>query len=329
MNQVDIIAGSRLHFGLLCGPPKSIWHYGGLGLMLDQPTWDIRVSVNRESNEDVLAVSESVAARATTLLSEFRKLSPELPAVRVATRHEVSGHSGLGSGTQLTLSLATAFTLLSGSPRPPSIDTLAQKLGRSQRSAIGTFGFDHGGFIVDEGRDTSSTIRRISFPDAWRLVLLTPTDCQGLSGNPEEDFFGSREFLSTEVIQDFDHLIRNRILPALAQENLPLFRDALATYGEMVGQYYAAAQGGVFSNAVIREVTGRLAKQGITGAVQSSWGPTVCIATASEDEATGIKEAVFDLVSESDLTVTIAKPLNSGATIRTTAPEDSVHRSFG
>jgi beta-ribofuranosylaminobenzene 5'-phosphate synthase len=328
VTRVDITTGSRLHFGLLCAPPESDWHYGGLGLMLNQPVWQINVAVIPDSTEDLLHTSPAVAERAARLLSEFRQLYPQLPAVQVTTRCEVDHHAGLGSGTQLTLSLTAAFVLLSGEPRPTTIESLAAKLGRRQRSAIGTFGFDHGGFIVDEGR-TSNRIQRISFPEEWRMVLLTPIASEGLSGSTEEAFFGEREFLDAELVQKFDSLINNSILPSLAQHNLAKFREALATYGEMVGSYYAAAQGGVFSDESIRELTEQLRHQGIRGAVQSSWGPTACIPAASEDDALAIQRAVFDIKSMHRMQVTIAEPRNTGATIRTVASEHNNYRSFG
>ena len=328
MTSVDITSGSRLHFGLLCAPPESNWHYGGLGLMLNQPAWQINVSLETDSTDDEINTSPAVAERAIRLLAEFRQLDPQLPAVRITTLNEVGHHAGLGSGTQLTLSLAAAFVLLSGQPRPNSIETLATKLGRRQRSAIGTYGFDHGGFIVDHGR-TENKIQRIVFPEDWRMVLLTPTVSQGMSGTTEEMFFGQTAFVDLALIEEFDALIHQKILPALTNRNLPDFRTALAVYGEMAGQHYAAAQGGTFSNESIRQVTKQLGQQGISGAVQSSWGPTVCIPTADQAEALDIQQAVHQITAPQQMQVTIAEPRNTGATIRTVASEENHYRSFG
>lgn len=328
MTHVDITTGSRLHFGLLCAPPDSNWHYGGLGLMLNQPAWRINVSILTGSDKDLIDTSPAIAARAVRLLSEFRQLHPQFPPVRITTHNEVEPHAGLGSGTQLTLSLAAAFVLLSGEPRPDSIATLAAKLGRSQRSAIGTHGFDHGGFIVDQGR-TENEIRRVVFPEDWRMVLLTPTTSQGMSGSTEEAFFSQRDFIAPAMVEDFDTLIHHSILPALMAHNLPDFRTALATYGEMAGRYFAAAQGGIFSNESIRQLTQQLERNGISGAVQSSWGPTVCIPAANVAEALSIQQAVYKVTSTDQMQVTIAEPRNVGASIHTVAPEDHIHRSFG
>lgn len=328
MTHVDITTGSRLHFGLLCGPPDGNWHYGGLGLMLNQPVWRIHVSLIVDSEKDVIDTSPAIAERAVRLLSEFRQLHPQLPPVHITTRNEVEPHAGLGSGTQLTLSLAAAFVLLSGERRPSSIATLASKLGRSQRSAVGTHGFDHGGFLVDHGR-TENEIRRIVFPEDWRMVLLTPTTSQGMSGSTEEAFFSQREFLAPAMLDEFDTLINHNILPAIKERNLPNFRTALAKYGEMAGRFFAAAQGGIFSNESIRHVTQELLQKGISGAVQSSWGPTVCIPAATAAEAIDIQRAVFEITSKDHMRVTIAEPRNTGASIRTVASEDHIQRSFG
>ena len=233
---------------------------------------------------------------------------------------------GLGSGTQLTLALGAACLLLCGEPRPARIADLAVRLGRSRRSAIGTSGFDHGGFLMDHGR-FADTVQRIPFPEDWRMVLLIPTTSEGLSGDSEEAFFGQREFLDPETLKGVDRLLRHRILPAIEQTDFLGFRDSLASYGNIVGQYYSAAQGGIIASPAVRQVVGRLAQQSITGAVQSSWGPTVCIPAASDHDAEEIRRMILSMTAPAMMSVTIASGLNTGATIRTTAPES--YRSFG
>ena len=294
--------------------------------MLDQPAWKVVVAFNFESTEDALQTPPAIAQRVAVLLARFRILYPQLPAVKISTQSTIDFHSGLGSGTQLTLALGTALLLLCNEPRPASIADLAVKLGRNRRSAIGTWGFDHGGFILDHGR-FEDTIRRFPFPEGWRMVLLTPTTSEGLSGDSEEAFFGQREFLDPRTLENVDRLIHNEVLPSIEQADFPTFRNSLAEYGNMVGQYYSEAQGGIIGSEMVRQVTGRLAQQGITGAVQSSWGPTVCIPAASDCEAQAIRQAIFSTVTPETIYVTIASGMNSGATVRSPSPEN--YRSLG
>ncbi|MEZ6132059.1 MAG: hypothetical protein R3C59_25640 [Planctomycetaceae bacterium] len=320
MSQVNITTGSRLHFGLLCGAPDSGWHYGGIGLMLDQPAWQLSVSRNCAGKADDLRTSTVVAERLRRLLADYRHQTADRTAVTIVTSQEVDFHTGLGSGTQLTLAVAAALLILNGQSLPARMTELATALGRSRRSAIGTFGFERGGFVVDHGRSTD-VVQRISFPDEWRMVLLTPVSQSGLSGASEETFFGQHEFLAQTTVDLFDSLIRDHIIPSLQQRHFPTFQRSLAEYGTLVGQDYAAAQGGIYSHPLVRDVTDRLEQQGITGAVQSSWGPTVAIPAASAADAERIQVAVTECMSSSDMRVQICQARNSGATIRSTAPE--------
>lgn len=320
MTQVSVTAGSRLHFGLVCAAPGLPWHYGGIGLMLQQPAWQLQIRAGDDVLSDCLQTSQAAAERTAGLLDEFRLLNPDLPPVLVQTHGEVPFHAGLGAGTQLTLALGTALLLLSGQPRPSSIADLAIRLGRRRRSAIGTFGFDHGGFIVDRGRSVGE-ITRVCFPEDWRMVLLTPTSSAGLSGSSEETFFGQRTSLPNATVQLLADIIETKIVPSLQNADLPAFREALANYGQQVGQYFAQAQGGIFAHPVIRQLVDQLEQQQISGAVQSSWGPTVAIPVDSQQAALQLQAEVRQHVSEADLQVTICEAMNCGATVKTTAPE--------
>ena len=324
MTWVEVTTGSRLHFGLLCGPPSSNWHYGGIGMMIDAPSWKLRASFCDSSDDEIVA-SPATVQRLTGLLTHFRETVAKVPVVRIDALSETSFHSGLGSGTQLTLAAGTALLLLTGKPRPRSISSLAESLGRSQRSAIGTFGFDYGGFIVDHGRssgDRAARMDRIAYPEQWRMVVVTPISSEGLSGDSEEEFFGERKYLDQQAVERCDDLIRRKIVVAIQHGDFFEFRAALREYGTLVGQYYAPAQGGVFSSPVIRELLSRLAERGIDGAVQSSWGPSVCIPASSQGESERIVEQIYECAPETDVSVHIAKCLSTGATVRTAAPEN-------
>ena len=329
MNTVEVIAGSRLHFGLLCGAPESGWHYGGIGMMIDQPAWHIH-GTRIASDTDEFDVAPVVETRLRDLIGEFRRHYDDLPTVRLTTRSIAGLHAGLGSGTQLTLAVGTAFLMLSGRPRPSRISDLAARLGRSRRSAIGTFGFDHGGFIVDHGRNPSGDerqLRKLTFPEEWRMVVLSPESSEGLSGASEEQFFGERRYLDPAALQQLASLVNSQIVPSVMQTDFEQFRDGLSEYGRLVGEYYSPAQGGVFGNSVIQQIVKQLPSRETAGMVQSSWGPSVAIPARSAAEADEIAARMQALVADDILTARVVRGLNCGATVRTPAPE--TYRSFG
>ena len=330
MSDVTVSAGSRLHFGLICGAPDSGWHYGGIGLMIEDPSWRLTLSSLSESADDVLA-SEVVANRTRGIIESYRsEVVTELPVgIRCAFDAEVPFHNGLGSGTQLTLALAAGLTVLAGQPRPESIAPVAERLGRSRRSAIGTFGFDNGGFFIDRGRsDTGERIcERTSFPDEWRLVLVTPNESLGMFGTAEETFFDETSFLDANSLREITTVIEDGIRPALERQCFRQFALCLSDYGGLIGRYYSKGQGGVYSSPVIRELADWLQSKGDSVPVQSSWGPTVAIPAESVAAAERLSREITDESPGAAVRVVITSARNTGATITTTAPES--HRTFG
>jgi beta-RFAP synthase len=329
---VVVTTGARLHFGLLCGAPDSGWHYGGVGMMVDQPAWRIKVSRGPLTGEDVIHADDTTTHRVKSVLSRFRQVVTDLSSIECSVHGAAPFHSGLGAGTQFTLALGTALLLLSGKPRPDDISDFASALDRSRRSAVGTYGFDHGGFVIDHGIPEGATacraFDRVRFPDAWRMVMLSPQTAAGLSGETEETFFGRQDYLADDTVSRIGQLIETDIAAALRDEEFHRFRDALESYGHLAGEYYSAAQGGVFSNRQMEQLVHELKSKQITGAVQSSWGPTVCIPADSEQVAEEIQEAAQSSACGATVTTRIVRGLNSGATITTTAPAPR-HRSFG
>lgn len=325
MDNVEVNAGSRLHFGLICAPPESAWHYGGIGLMINQPGWQFRIS---RAPADSIIASPEISRRIDNVLQTLRARHT-VPPVTITATAEVEPHTGLGSGTQLALSISNGLTVIAGMPRPTNSTQLAETLDRNRRSGIGTYGFDKGGFVIDRGRSTKNadSLQRICFPEDWRFVLLTPNHNQGLSGNPEESFFGEQPFLEQHTVDQLEQLIEQQIVVSIEQQNFPAFASSIARYGHLAGEYYARAQGGIFSNPLLRDLVASLEKLGITGAAQSSWGPTVCVPADSTSMAESIVAAVASLDSMRQINVAISRPLNSGATIRSIAEEDQ--RSFG
>lgn len=327
IGSVDINTAARLHFGLICGPPDSVWHYGGIGLMVNEPGWHLRVS--RASGPiDQLRASPVAQDRLRDLLGRFRA-AYALPPVRIETVQETGFHTGLGSGTQLTLAAATACLLLTGQPRPRSVAKLAEQLGRRRRSAIGTFGFDHGGLIVDRGRCAGlqqPAIEKFNFPEDWRMVVVTPVDTIGLSGASEEQFFGERRYLDADTVGQLGAIVEQQLCPAVESRDFASFREALQQYGDLVGEYYAARQGGIFSHPLIRTLVPRLSAADIAGAVQSSWGPSIAIPASSPDCADEIVRTIRKSGTDA-LQTTITTGVNHGATVRTPAPDSQ--RSFG
>jgi len=118
--------------------------------------------------------------------AEFHRV--ELPRCRIDLQEIGAEHAGLGTGTQLGLSVAAGLSAFIGLPSQ-SPQELAISVGRGLRSAVGTYGFVFGGLIVEQGKLASEPISpldcRIDLPDDWRFVLDRPRDLSGLAGEEE------------------------------------------------------------------------------------------------------------------------------------------------
>ena len=318
MTKIEVITGSRLHFGLICGSSNSGWAFGGIGLMLRQPAW--RLSIRTFSSAiDRIAASDETTIRAIEFLRQIRTLLP-LGAVEVSITEEVPFHAGLGAGTQLALALAAAAELLTG--LKPSHDPyrLAQMAQRGERSAVGTIGFRDGGFLIDHGvpehPHTVRDIERIAVPEEWRFILVRPESTQGLSGDRERLFFGRHVQMPDPLVRNLADQIEQTLEPAIRGRRFDAFAESLENYGRAVGSFYAAEQGDVFAHPAIRRLVATLRSEGVTGAAQSSWGPGICIPARSMAHAQTIAERIPETLDQSSMAVTIAEPLNTGATVR-------------
>ena len=86
----------------------------------------------------------------------------------------------------------TEATCLDSAFRRParSVTDLAVCVGRGRRSAVGPYGFLHGGLIAEPGKRTHELLspleRHLPIPEDWRCVLIEPAGWDGLHGGEEE-----------------------------------------------------------------------------------------------------------------------------------------------
>jgi beta-ribofuranosylaminobenzene 5'-phosphate synthase len=126
-------------------------------------------------------------------------------------------------------------------------------------------------------------------PPDWRFVLVTPDADPGPSGRPEDERMRSVvERADPGIADDVATLLTRRLLPALAEADRVAFGDAAARLGRLNGAWYADEQGGVYRPPAGRIVEALGSLPSISGAGQSSWGPTVYGVT----DATGADRAV-------------------------------------
>lgn len=309
MSVLKINAGSRLHFGLICGTEESGWQYGGLGLMIDDPSWSIAMKVAEQTE---IQAEEKVRLRIQNILDRQTVAAANTCPVSVHVQTAALLHNGLGAGTQLTLAIATGLEILSGQGRP-SAREVAEKYQRARRSCVGTRGFERGGLIVDRGRSVEDPPENIEFPEGWRMLLIAPEQSEGMSGPQEERFFGTQQPLEKHIVSKLAHLIEELIVPAVRHSQFDVFAAGLVEYGTLAGDFYADEQGGLYSSSLLSHLAADLEVQGYGTGVQSSWGPTICFPCQSQKSAEELQQRVQQWDCASRLRCIITKARNRGA----------------
>ncbi|GIW82063.1 MAG: beta-ribofuranosylaminobenzene 5'-phosphate synthase [Gemmatales bacterium] len=317
---VYVRAHSRLHFGLI-NPSKLTgetgWRlYGGVGLMVNAPGVELSVEANKSWLGEGPAAPRAV---------EFARLfaasvgAADLPPHRIVVHRCAPFHVGLGSGTQLALSVARALERSWQLP-PMSACQLARRVGRGKRSAVGIHGFEHGGFLVDGGKASAERlgplVARCEFPQPWRVLLVT-AGRTGLHGAGEAEAMARLhdEPQMPMRVNALCRLVLTGMLPALAEQDIRQFGEALFEFNRLVGESFAPVQGAIYSTPKVAETIRFLREQKIAGVAQSSWGPTVAAIVEDADRADYVRKSLQKRLglSASDMVVTAAA--NHGAVV--------------
>jgi beta-ribofuranosylaminobenzene 5'-phosphate synthase len=309
---VHIQTGCRLHFGPLSHHPEKGRHFGGIGMMIQSPGFDLVIKKSETT-------SASNSELALALLDMIRSNHPEWDQpVSLEVTKEIPTHQGLGSGTQLGMAVTEAVGLLHGESGLTA-QQLASHSRRGQRSAIGLHGYLEGGFLIDAGHQQEESIGqiacRLDFPEEWIIMLVTPNEVQGVHGEDETQSFAKLSPMSQSRTGELSRLALTEILPSVKYTDFRAFALAIREYGEIVGDFFAPIQGGLFSHAEMNGFADRLHKENVNAIAQSSWGPTVAIFVPDQVEA----DRVSALVREDELgqkcLLTQTQPMNTGRTL--------------
>jgi beta-ribofuranosylaminobenzene 5'-phosphate synthase len=313
---IVVETAARLHFGLLDLRGALGRRFGGIGA--SAPGVGVRVCLSaatevRAHGPDADR-AEEFARRA---LAHFDIAG----GADIRIEQAIPPHCGLGSGTQLALSVARGIAELHGIDTTP-LD-LARAVGRAQRSAVGTWTFAGGGFVVEGGRrpdagDGGPLLIRLPIPPDWRCVLAMPNAAPGVSGAAEAEAFAELPVPDEREAERVAYLVLMAMLPALVEGDLATFGRALTEVQELNGRWFARAQGGIYAVGRSTDIVALMRAAGAPGVGQSSWGPAVYAIVAGDAEAERLASHV--LTTFDDVVVHTGPFPSHGATI-TRRPE--------
>lgn len=289
---VFVEAPARLHMGMIDLRGDLGRRFGGIGAALEAPSLLLearraeRLCAEGEESERLLAYAQ--------LFLDRHGIEA---GVRFRVHRTIPAHSGLGSGTQLALATARALAALFD--RPAHAAGLAEATGRAQRSAIGTWAFEEGGFLLEGGRPVEShapapLLLRRPMPGDWRCVLAIPALPPGLSGWAEHEAFRNLPPPPAELVGRVARLVLMVLLPALVEEDLRGFGSGLTELQRLVGEMFRPVQGERFAHALVAQLVEELLAGGAAGAGQSSWGPAVYGLVRGEEVARSLARRIAD-----------------------------------
>lgn len=321
---VRVIAPSRLHFGMLSlGEPQpnaaergdapfAARRFGGLGAMIASPGLHVTLQP-AERFECAGLLTERVREITRRLASGDGQ-----PRCRIEVTCAPRLHVGLGTGTQLAMAVVAGLNALAGGA-PLNPVELARRVGRGERSAIGLYGFVHGGLLLEAGKtdkeDISPLLGLAALPEAWRFVLICPKDAQGLSGEDERQAFAALPPVPPERTEQLYRIAQETLLPAAVAGQFDAFSESLYRFGYLAGLSFAPMQGGPFAGPRLTELVEWLRGQGIRGVGQSSWGPSLFALVANAPCADDLVARLQRRPDSRQLDVWISTPCNGGTRV--------------
>ena len=311
---LQITTPSRLHFGLFgFGAPGR--QFGGVGAMIQSPGLRLRVT-----SADRFSTSGPLAHRVAEFAGRWCRHHgwDRLPACRLEVLSAPCQHVGLGVGTQLGMAVAAGLCrLLRGEVAPA--EELARSVGRGRRSAVGTYGFEQGGLILERGKlpheALGPLVERHPLPAAWRFVLIQASPRPGLSGNAEQQAFDQLPTVAPGTTQRLWHEARDHLVPSVVAADFEGFSESVYRFGRLAGSCFAERQGGAYNGPQLHWLVRRVRTLGVRGVGQSSWGPTLFAVLPDQAAAENFCREIAEACDGEELQLRISPPANDGASI--------------
>jgi beta-RFAP synthase len=293
--EVTVKTPARLHFGIIDMRGDLGRIYCSVGVAIDRPNIILRVKPAEK-----ITVSGPRAERVkeyTEKILEGHGLGAQIKVLR-----DMPEHVGFGSGTQLALATGSALSMLFNLGL--TVEEIAEKLQRGQRSGVGTYAFKTGGFIVDGGHATEHPqgvpplIFKAEVPEDWLFVVGLPNLSQRINGERENDAFRQVPKPPPETVGKAARAVLVQMLPSITERDIKSFGEAMTALDSTFGESWTTVQGGKFSHTLVEAGINHLIEEGAYGVGQSSWGPAFYGLVESEAEAKRVSQRLRRFLEE-------------------------------
>ena len=262
---------ARIHLGFLELDPNANRNFGSIGLTISNFKTIISLKESKK-----LIINSRDEDKIEKIIKKLTKIY-RFPKFEISILKSIPMHTGLGSGTQLALSLGMILSKFFN--KNISTEELSLNLGRGKRSGIGIESFNNGGFIVDGGRTKNSKktppiLFNCKWPKEWKIILIFDHELKGIHGDKEKEEFKKIIKVSDNFSKENCKSLTMKILPSLIEKNFDEFCSGVQEIQNNTALVFSKAQGGLFTSKKIEKIFTNLKKiKGISFG-QSSWGPT-------------------------------------------------------
>jgi beta-RFAP synthase len=322
---IVIKSPARLHFGQLDLNGDIGRIYGGSGVGIKEPYCKMKF---KKSDKIIVKGEKSKEVKNTLekLINNLREkaLLNENLGVIVEVENILPFHTGLGSGTQIGLTLAEGINNLYNL----NLDKfkIAELVDRKHsRSAIGFGVFYYGGFITDGGRTTEEKendnylppiLFKESIPEDWYFIIIIPSLAkEKMAGKKEIETFKKIEKMDIKISAENSHHLLLGMLPALKEKDIIKFSKHLNIIEDNVADYFSEIQSGKYTSSYAQEIIDFLESNQVLGRGQSSWGPSLYALFQNKEKAKRIKDDILIKFKTKIDRIYITSAANTGAEI--------------
>jgi beta-RFAP synthase len=324
--RVSVRAPARLHLGFLDPAGTLGRSFGSVGVAITGLETVVELEEGLVDAFEASCGDVAALERARSHVEILRRATGCREPLALRLRSALPAHAGLGSGTQLALAVGRAFC--TAFDLPLGTLPLAELLGRGARSGVGVAAFERGGLLLDGGPRADGSpapvLAHIELPASWRVILVIDPRVRGLSGAAEKAALAQLPPLPRAAAAELCHQVLMRVLPGAASAEFVPFAAGVTRMQEVLGEHFAPAQGGhAFASEAVGHMLRWVARRGVAGIGQSSWGSAGFAFLPSETEARALlAQAQAAGVVDPALDVQVVRARNHGALVSATRGEE-------
>ena len=269
---IKINSPSRLHLGFIELDKSAPRNFGSLGLTISK--FQNVIEIKESKKYEIATKNLYVKLKINEVFKKFKKKF-FLKPFRIEVYETTPSHIGLGSGTQLALTVGLLISEFHNLKL--SFKDIVKISGRGLRSGVGIESFNNGGFIVDCGKGQITTIPPVFFrtewPDEWKIILILDNSFKGLSGNDEKKQFGKISKIDPNISMVNSQTLLMNIIPSIIENNFINFCKGIQIIQKNMSRVFYNNEK-KFASKGVERIFNFLSKKKIMGYGQSSWGPS-------------------------------------------------------